>query len=215
MKIRQTKESESFSSNSSKELESGRNLMHKDSQSEDDDNQGSSEEQTGKYETRRDVLFKNVFRSVKKYYFTLFKSSTKFFEVKKKSLRRKVAKAHIREFVETQIAQKQMSDMFTDFPFDMLCDYFGRILVPEYISKGNCSYDCKKYTDLLHQCIYNYSAKKASTLYKSKVMNALFRHFFTGTHFEKMLESDKTLNKYKELHLEKANEVLNGFLLDE
>lgn len=215
MKIRKTKESESSSSNLSKRNASESNVIQKDSKSDTEDNQESPDDQSGKYETRRDVLFKNVFRSVKKYYFTLFKANTKFFDIKKKTLRRKVAKAHIREFVQTQISQKQLGDMFSEFSLDMLCDYFGRILVPEYISKGNCSYDCKKYTDLLHQCIYNYSAKKASTLYKSKLISALFKHFYAGSHFEKMLDSDKTLNKYKELHLEKAKEVLEGFLIGE
>ena len=157
------------------------------------------------------MLFKNIFRSVKKYYTLLFKSTTSFYEIKTKAERKKKVQEYLREFVSQHFTNNDVHGKFVGIQPDELWKYIGRIVVPEYFSKAYCSYECKKYTDLLYGCVYNYSEKKAETLYHSTVLKEIFEFFFKSDEFKQMLDTDETLKKHKELYIEKATEILNGF----
>ena len=90
---------------------------------------------------RKDVLFKNIFRSAKKHYATLFKNSTTFFKNKKKTVRRKLAMEVVSQFVRSEFIEKDVAGIFLGISFDDLCMYVGRTVIPEYYLKGFCSYD--------------------------------------------------------------------------
>lgn len=85
---------------------------------------------------RKDVLFKNIFRSAKKHYATLFKNSTTFFKNKKKTVRRKLAIEVISHFVRSEFIEKDVAGIFHGVSFDDLCMYVGRTVIPEYYLKG-------------------------------------------------------------------------------
>jgi hypothetical protein len=43
------------------------------------------------------------------------------------------------------------------------------------------------------------------------VFQEIFEFFFKSDEFKQMLDTDETLKKHKELYIEKATEILNGF----
>ena len=173
--------------------------------------EGSQDVNGGKHSLRRDVLFKNILRSVKKHYANLFKSTTTFFAVKSKTQRKKIAMSHVQEFVRANFSSPDFEEMYKTASFEEVCNYIGRIVVPEYFSKTYCSYECAKYTDLLYSCIYKYTQANADKLYKSTVLRSIYGNFFKSATFYEMLNSDSTLCRNKEHYLAKAKEVVKCF----
>jgi hypothetical protein len=97
------------------------------------------------YSQRRDVLFKNIFRSVKKYYTNLFKSTTDFFTaLKTKPQRRKGSLPYVQQFVSEHFINEHFEELFGSVSVDEFCNYMGRIIIPEYFSTTKISYGCKK-----------------------------------------------------------------------
>lgn len=164
-----------------------------------------------KNDKRQDVLFKNIFRAVKKYYSNLFKDYSSFFEIKSKKERRICAMNMIQKFINEVLFKKQDSCLLKEIPYENLCDLIARIIIPEYFGKTNLAYDCRKYIDAFYKCIYKFNFKNAGKLYSSKSMKNIFEFLLASNDFEKMLIEDSNLNKNSKLCKEKSIEVMDGF----
>lgn len=159
------------------------------------------------------MLFKNIFRAVKKYYTSLFIKTSEFYSnYKSDKDRRKVVRMHVSDFIQNQILVNEGAEMFGSFYHEQLIEYFGRIVVPKYMPQACNDYFCKKSVDALFKWIYKYNSRNAQKLYSSEIMNRIFKLFLESKNFTEMLETDKTMLKNKELCLEKSNEVLTWFL---
>lgn len=162
------------------------------------------------YSQRRDVLFKNIFRSVKKYYTNLFKSTTDFFiALKTKPQRRKGSLPYVQQFVSKHFIKEDFEELFGSVSVDEFCNYMGRIIIPEYFSTTKISYGCKKQCELLYTCIYKFSNAKAKRLFRSQVIRSIFLNFFEGPAFQEMLISDMTLSLSREHHEECVKELIS------
>ena len=115
------------------------------------------------------MIYKTIFRTVKKYYGGLFKDSTDFFKIKKKSARKKIAYEYSLHFVKTYFLEKDDLHIFNGIKDQDLANYFGRMIIPEYIGKWAGGYHWRKETDTFFDCIYHYSADVANRLYKSDI----------------------------------------------
>lgn len=172
---------------------------------------GDDEGRRSKYDTRKDVLYKNLFRVVKKYYTNLFKATSSLFQLKHKKERKKATMKCVELFVQEQFVDKDSQAMFQSIPQAELVQYVGRIVVPEFMGKGTCSYTCKRDIELLYECIYKYSLKKAKKLYKSEVIAKIFHYFMKSQDFQNMLDTDTTLSRNKDLYRAMTEEVLQAF----
>lgn len=107
---------------------------------EENATKGDEEGRRSKYDTRKDVLYKNLFRVVKKYYTNLFKNTSSLFELKHKKERKKATMRCVELFVQEQFINKDTQAMFQSVSRNELVQYVGRIVVPEFMGKGTCSY---------------------------------------------------------------------------
>lgn len=107
---------------------------------EENATKGDEEGRRSKYDTRKDVLYKNLFRVVKKYYTSLFKSTSSLFKLKHKKERKKATMRCVELFVQEQFINEDAQAMFQSIPRNELVQYVGRIVIPEFMGKGTCSY---------------------------------------------------------------------------
>jgi len=96
-----------------------------------------------KHDTRKDVLFKNVFRSIKKFYTSFFKKNSAFFELQGKKKRKAKAEEYVLNFVTEYLLKHDDAGIFQSTDTIELADYIGRIVIPDFLGKTNCSYKCK------------------------------------------------------------------------
>ena len=180
-------------------------------EAKDSESRIESQKSETKYKLRADVLFKNVFRSLKKNLLNKFKATTDFFKIKKKAWRKKCSQQYIKDFIQNQLFANSPPGAFSEVSVEELSWYVGKIVLQEYMPKTYFTYDCMKYTDLYHKCIYNFNGKTANKLYSSKVFRILFNYLTKSEEYNKMLESDSTLSPYKEIYAEKMAEIIKAF----
>ncbi|CAI2368993.1 unnamed protein product [Moneuplotes crassus] len=160
---------------------------------------------------RKDVLFKSIFRSVKKYYTKLFKESSDFYKHKSEKAKKANVKACVKNFIQKDLLFLNGSEGFHSVEIDELCEFMSRIIAPKSCTKSYTTYSCKKYINLLYKCIYNYNERNAAKLYTSEVMKHIFFFCLREENLEKMVQEDPNLARNSKLIKEKAKEVLDGF----
>lgn len=147
---------------------------------------------------------------MKKFYTMKFKESTSFFEIKSKKQRKLVALEYISEFIETQLADKLL-ELKSRVSKQVLTFYFGKIIVPEYVSKKNITVGENKEISHFYDCIYNYTNGNLKKLAKSFVFCSLFKNFVEEDHFLEMTRVDETLIRNPEIYLARAHGLLEMF----
>lgn len=84
---------------------------------------------------RNDVVFKNVFRSVKQHLTEWFKDKTKFYDISDSRLRKKVYKDYLSLFVNDFVLKTEGYEQMREFETEKMIDYFGRIINPKLMPK--------------------------------------------------------------------------------
>ena len=89
---------------------------------------------------RKDKAFKNVFRTPKKHYLSLFKTHSKFFKTRSKSERKNIANYELDTFVQAYFIDKDHTKILEGLTKENLINLVGRIVIPEYMTKESSSY---------------------------------------------------------------------------
>ena len=89
---------------------------------------------------RKDKAFKNVFRTPKKHYLSLFKTQSTFFKIRSKSERKNIANYELETFVQTYFIDKDHTKILEGLTKENLINLVGRIVIPEYMTKESSSY---------------------------------------------------------------------------
>jgi hypothetical protein len=84
---------------------------------------------------RRDVIFKNVFRSLKQHLTDWFKSKSSFYQIADSRIRRLVYKDYLSEFVTDHVLKTEGYEKMKEFEAEKMIEYFGRIINPRILAK--------------------------------------------------------------------------------
>ena len=163
------------------------------------------------YSERKDVVVKSIFRAIKKYYLEEFKNywSQNSIVINKKDKRDSFSK--IWDFVEKLFTFDESNWIFHNLDKALLASYIGRISLPDYVMKTTGGYITNKEVGLFYEWVYKYSRAKASQLFTSAPIQAIFLHFISSGGLQKMINNDKNLQKNRDIVIEKANELYRCF----
>ena len=170
-----------------------------------------SNQKSKDYSGRKDVVFKSIFRAIKKYYLEEFKNywSQNSIVINKKDKRDSFSKMW--DFVEKLFTVKESNWVFHNLDKALLANYIGRISLPDYVMKTTGGYTVNKEVGLFYEWVYKYSRAKASQLFTSAPIQAMFSHFISSGGLQKMINNDKNLQKNIDIVIEKANELYRWF----
>ena len=159
------------------------------------------------YSERKDVVVKSIFRAIKKYYLEEFKNywNQNSIVINKKDKRDSFSKMW--DFVEKLFALDGSNWVFHNLDKALLTSYIGRISLPDYVMKTTGGYIANKEVGLFYEWVYKYSRAKASQLFTSVPIQAMFSHFISSGGLQKMINKDKNLQRNKDNVIEKANEL--------
>lgn len=174
-------------------------------------NAESGENYSKKYSLRPDVVYKNIFRSIKKFYTGKFKEHSNLFSIRSKSQRKKMAPQCVKNFTQACILDNDKTGIFNGVDLEEVADYMGRIMIPEFVTKFGCNYECRKYIELLYKCIYKFNKSVADKLYVSDVIGRIFKYLYISDEFEYMLATDSTLSQHKDTYRALMKEVVESF----
>ena len=167
-----------------------------------------------KYSERSDVVFKSIFRAIKRYYLDEFKDylaqhSIKFNSIVFNKKNKADTFDKILVFVKRIFTESNFNSNLSDIDFTTIARYIGRISLPDYVAKTTGGYNLIKETRLFYDWVYNYSHIKAKKLFKSKPIQIIFSHFISSRGLQKMIQSDKNLQNHRDVVMKKANELFS------
>lgn len=160
---------------------------------------------------RRDVVFKNVFRSLKQHLTDWFKNKSGFYEISDSSKRRRVYKDYILKFISDHVFKTEGYQNLKDFDIDLIAEYFGRIINPRIMPKTSRDYRWTSSIEAFNKCLYTYSDKKAYRLYLDKFFYVYFECFLHSIDFILHLNANKKLIECVDYWVEKSEIILNNF----
>ena len=174
-------------------------------------NSDFSSQKSKDYSGRKDVVVKSIFRAIKKYYLDEFKNYWKqnSIVINKKDKRDSFSK--IWDFVKKLFAMDKSCLVFKNIDSALLASYIGRISLPDYVIKTIGGYSVSKEVGLFYEWVYKYSRAKASQLFTSAPIQAIFSHFISSGGLQKMINNDKNLQRNRDIVIEKANELYSWF----
>ena len=171
----------------------------------------SKTSQTNKYSERNDVVFKSIFRAVKKYYLELFKQYWAQNSISINKRNKKDAHDMIWIFVQNTFTNCTISSEYPNIDLNLISRYIGRISLPDLVNKTVGSYIFNKDIKSFYECVYNYSRIKADKLFGSEPIRIIFQHFIKCGGLAKMIETDEGLQKHKNVVIDKINEIFDWF----
>ena len=171
----------------------------------------SQTSQTNKYSERNDVVFKSIFRAVKKYYLESFKQYWAQNSISINKRNKKDAHDMIWIFVQNTFTNCTISSEYPNIDLNLISRYIGRISLPDLVNKTVGGYIFNKDIKSFYEWVYNYSRIKADKLFGSEPIRIIFKHFIECGGLAKMIETDERLQKHKNIVINKINEILDWF----
>ena len=165
-----------------------------------------------KYSERSDVVFKSIFRSIKKYYLNEFKAHWDRHSIVVNKKNKKDALDKIWVFVEKLFAESKLSSQFDKIETLLMAKYIALISLPDYVIKSLGDYKVRRDVGLFYQWIYQFSFAKLKRLFESPEIQLLFSHFIFAGGLQKMIEMDKNIQKLKDIVVEKTRELFQWYI---
>ena len=163
-----------------------------------------------KHSDRSDVIFKSIFRAIKKHYYLLF---TQYWDANSITLN-KMDKAKnlaiISKFIQACIVDEKSWPIFSKAELIDASHFIGKISFPEFVNKTSKNIKIVNEAKIFYECIYRFSRFKASKLYTSNTFVKIYRHFVKSGGMQCAIESDKSLSRHKLISFEKANKLLES-----
>jgi len=154
---------------------------------------------------RKDVVYKTLLRSVKRYYSSEFESRTEYQTLTKSKQDKKCGKIidkFTREMFTGQLTScsEGESEKLTinGVEFSEVASFILALIIPSYV-KRNCR-NTPTYTiyDTFYECLYRYSHKRLESALAISSIACVFKIFLEGPVFENLLQNDGTLSKNRE-----------------
>lgn len=172
---------------------------------EDVDEESESKSRLG-LSGRKDVVYKTLLRSVKRYYSSEFESRTEYNGLTKSKQEKRCMKI-IERFTRDIFAEHMRSEKAEDdqqkeyvsgIDFNDICSFILALIIPSYV-KRNCRFT-PTYTvyDTFYECLYRYSHKRLEAALAIDSVACVFKIFLEGPVFENLLDNDGTLSKNRE-----------------
>jgi hypothetical protein len=134
---------------------------------EDIDDESESKSKLG-LSGRKDVVYKTLLRSVKRYYSSEFESRTEYNDLTKSKQEKRCMKIIERftreifaEYMKSEKAEdEQLKEYVSGIDFNDICSFILALIIPSYV-KRNCRFT-PTYTvyDTFYECLYRYSHKR-------------------------------------------------------
>lgn len=133
-------------------------------------------------------------------------------KTKNLTLKTEIFKKQVRAFVAQEYEQKlEQADFESDDKFEDVFNYVGIIVQPELMRRGMRHRTHIRFLTLYYDCVYRYTHKKISKLFSDQVLRFIFEDYISSGMIYKMIETDPTLCKNKEIYQETVKMFMRSF----
>ena len=157
---------------------------------------------------RKDVVYKTLLRSIKRYYTTLFEEQTDYASLSK-SKQDKLCTKIIDQFVRRVFAHHlsqavtengEKVDVINKVAVDLISSFILSLVIPSYVKRNCKGTKTFEIYETFYECLYRYSHKRLETALGIQAVAAVFKIFLEGDVFEELVTTDDTLSKNQDAY---------------
>ena len=166
---------------------------------------------------RKDVVYKTLLRSVKRYYSTEFETRTEYATLTKSKQEKRCLKIIDRftrnifadYLTSEQNAEGETKEKIKGIDFDLISAFVLALIIPSYVKRNMKHTETFKTYDTFYEWLYRYSHKRLEAALAIPAVAWVFKIFLDGSTFENLLLNDSTLSKDQEAYLAAKNEFID------
>jgi hypothetical protein len=157
---------------------------------------------------RKDVVYKTLLRSVKRFYSTEFEIRTEYSTLTKSKQEKqwlkiidKFTREIFAEYITPEKTQNgEEKETIKGVEFEQISGFMLSLIIPSFIKRNLKNTDTFKTYDTFYEWLYRYSHKRLEAALAIPEVACVFTIFMEGPIFENLLANDVTLSKNQEAY---------------